>query len=197
MSFSGKNGRFCTMLAMAAAAGIFSLAKARAGGQGEKIEFFESGAPIMTSNLTATLNPGLNRLNPTLSGFKQVEEDLFGPLKSSMHQAGSTEGVMSVPLLGPQQQQPRPVLSKHSKELLEQRRNWAFTDLNDLYPEPSMEEALGVKQLGDDGKEKKPLSAIEKYYERQNQKTGFSPNARPGEPGATGKQDFSGMNSFN
>ena len=200
MSFSGINGRYCVALAVMTVCAS-GLSTVYAGGHGEKIEFSEPSTPVIASNLTANISPAANRLNPTPSGFKQVEEDLFGPLKNSMQPADSMQGVMSVPLPGPQQQQPRQVLSRRGKELLEQRRNWAFTDLNDLYPDPTMEEALGIKQFGADGKQQEPLSLIQRYYDHKDQKPDQNRNLRPGEKEPANawdaRQGFYGANGYN
>lgn len=201
MSISGVKNRCCAALAVVSALASAGTV-AFAGGHGEKIEFSEPSTPVVASNLTANLNPTVNRLNPNPSAFKQVEEDLFGPLKNSMQPADSMQGVMTLPLPGPQQQQPRQVLSKHAKELLDQRRNWAFTDLNDLYPDPTLEEALGVKQFGPDGKEQEPVSLIQRYIERKDDKLSQKNNLHPGQKDANadswdGRPVNYGLNSIN
>jgi hypothetical protein len=199
MSIFGMSGRCRAALALVSACAA-GLSTAYAGGHGEKIEFSEPSTPVMASNLTANLSPAVNRLNPTPSGFKQVEEDLFGPLKNSMQPVDSMQGVMTLPM-GPQQQQPRQVLSKRNKELMEQRRNWAFTDLNDLYPDPTMEEAFGIKQFNTDGTEKEPVSLIQRYYDRHDQKPAQNRNLRPGEKDAANswdaRQGYYGANGSN
>ena len=147
-------------------------------GPGQRIQFSPLSSPLAISNLTAAVeNPGLNRLNPEPSGFKQVQEDLFRPLTDAMQPVDSMGGVMAVPLPAPEQSQ-QPVMDKHTRQLLEQRRNWAFTDLNDLYPEQNAEEMLGVKQYGDDGREKEAKSPIDNYYEKLGQKQADGSNAK-------------------
>ncbi|HEX4343645.1 MAG TPA: hypothetical protein VH255_09650, partial [Verrucomicrobiae bacterium] len=109
----------------------------------------------------------LERLNPTPTAFRQVQEDMFGSIKNSFRPENSMQGVLSVPVPQPQQSAP----DRHTREMMDRRRNWAFADLSDLYPQPSMEETLGLKEFGTDGKEKKELTAIEKYYENLSSKS--------------------------
>jgi len=171
MNFSGMSGGWSKMLALTAVAGLLGVSQSHAGGKREKIEFSDPGLSVTDSNLTEKVNPGLNRLNPTPSGLKQVEDDLFRPLKNAIDPVDSMQGVMSVPPSGPLQQNQRPPLSKHAKQLLEQRRNWAFTDLDDLYPTQTPEEALGIKDYGANDKNTRPGSLVDRYYEHDGQNT--------------------------
>ncbi len=153
--------RNCTSaLAVLLAAG-FGLATAQAGGvHGEKIEFSEPSAPIIASNLTEKVSPSLNRLNPAPNAFKQVQQDLFRPLINSMQTDNSMQGTLSGPSPQPQQ---RPAPDKRTRDLMDQRRNWAFSDLNDVATDSSLDDPLGMKESGTDGKAKKPVSLMEQY----------------------------------
>lgn len=166
MSFFGTNGRCCGRLA-AIAVLASGLSLAHAGGHGEKIEFSEPTTPTVSSNVSDTVNPALERLNPT-SPFRQAREDLLRPLKEALPSAAdSMQGVMSLP--PPEQFQPQPRLSKHERELLDRRRNWAFSDWNDLFPDPSLDDASGLKDLTADGKDKQSISVIQRYLDREDQ----------------------------
>ena len=160
MRFSILVRKCSGVLAVLLAAG-FGLSTAQAvGGHGEKIEFSEPSTPVVASNLTATVSPSLNRLNPAPSAFKQVQQDLFRPLVNAMQSENSMEGTLSGPLPQPQQ---RPAPNKRTRDLMDQRRNWAFSDLNDLSTDSSLDDPLGMKENGVDGKAKKPVSLMEQY----------------------------------
>jgi hypothetical protein len=136
-------------------------------GPGQKVQFSSPNDPFNISNLNNTVSPSLNRLNPPLSPLKQVQEDLFRPLANALQPVDSMSGVMSVPV-EQQEQQQRPK-TRRTREHEEAMRNWAFTDLNELYPDPNAEEMFGIKQYDDTtGQEKKPVSAIEKYVNQKN-----------------------------
>jgi hypothetical protein len=158
-----RDVRLAALLAagLAVSFGVF------AGGQGEKIEFSDPATPMAAaSNLTATVTPGLNRLNPTPNAFRQVQEDLFRPLANSMRTPDPLDGQLPPP------QPPRPAPSKHERELREQRKNWAFTDLNELYPDETVDGALKKQQddVESAGGEKTSVSLIEKYFDKLGQK---------------------------
>lgn len=158
-----------------------------AGPKPEKIQISDPANP----NPVAVSN--LHRLDPSKSFSKQIEEDIFRPFKSS-DSANSLDPVMT-PFRPPQQQ---PVPTKRQRELMDQRRNWAFANSSDLLPqEPTLEESMNVKQYGPDGREKESLSLIEKYYNRQG--TNHNPTAIEISeiPGAGRNRDFAGTNAFN
>jgi hypothetical protein len=116
----------------------------------EKIETPQKGSTGSTSNLNRLDSGDSKSLRDAVSKpsnfFKQRIEDEGAPLN-----------VFRPPRA--------PQLSKREREIIEQRKNWAFTDWKDLSHEQSMEEMLGVKQYGPDGKETKSLSPIDKFYE--------------------------------
>jgi hypothetical protein len=194
MQFGLSSKRCFTMLTAMAAAGM-ALATARAGEHGEAIQFSSPSSPVGTSNLSSSLSAGLERLNPTPSSFKQAQDDLFRPLAKTMNPQDSMQGVLSVPLPGSPQLQIGP--DKRTLELMDRRRNWAFTDLKDLYPEPTVEDMLGVKDYDLDGKDKKAISAIEKYYENLGQKPDQKGDSIIGNFNGTGNGQFSSMGAFN
>ncbi len=126
--------------------------------QGNKVEFSSPGGS------TTSTNAGKSSLEQ--SEFQHFKEDLFRPLES-LDRGNSMKGVM--PFSPPPQPRQSTIPDKHTRELIERERNWAFTDMSDLYPQPSLEELLHVRQYGPDGREKTDRSAIETYYERQDQ----------------------------
>lgn len=58
-----------------------------------------------------------------------------------------------------------PALSPREKELLDRRRNWVFMTPEELISGERPEEMLGIKEYDKDGKEKEPMTAMERYYE--------------------------------
>jgi hypothetical protein len=146
---------------LAVAAGGFGGVRASGGPAGEKIEFSEAPAttPVVVSNL--------NRLDPNPSGFKQVQEDLLRPFSSldprNMIQMPDT---MNGPIAPP----PRPTqgpLSKRAIEMLDRKRNWAFSTYEELSmgQDEAERKMFGIKEYGADGQEKQTRTAIDRYYQ--------------------------------
>ena len=98
---------------------------------GEKIQFSAPTASGSASNAPQSETPAANPLDP--GAFDRIKEQLFGPLEKSIKSADSTSGVMNLP---PPQQQPRP-LDKRTREMNDRKKNWAFTDLNELNSDPT------------------------------------------------------------
>jgi len=157
---------------------VLCLANAQAG-PGDKIQFSAPTDPATSSNL--------NRLNPRESTFKQVQDDLFKPFKLG-NQHYNEDGVMSVP---PPSQMAPVVTDKRTLDLIEKRKNWAFANWNDLFPETSLDELANGEA---DGKEKKPVSLIERYYESLNQKPSSATNRASAKERMM--QSLAGTNSF-
>jgi hypothetical protein len=178
------------MLAILASAALGSVA-AWAQSHTEPAQVSEPASQVVTSNLSDNLNPGLERLNPSASGFKQVQEDLFRPLANSIRSVDSMQGILELPT-----PQPRPQLSRHARELMDQRKNWAFADFKDLYPEPSAEEMLGVKESDGLGGDKVSVSVIEKYYENLGQKPSQNQNNLGEGIDLTGTRQYSTSNNL-
>lgn len=133
------------------AAAVLAATTAFAGDrQLEKVEAPQKGATGSTS-ISNRLDSGdakssRDRVSKPSNFFKQRMEDEGAPLN-----------VFTPPRV------PQP--SKREREIIEQRKNWAFTDWKDLSHEQSMEEMFGVKQYGPDGKEAKSLSPVDKFYQ--------------------------------
>jgi len=191
VSYLQSRGRL--MLAILAAAGLAAAtaqAQSEAKTKDAPIHLSEPSSPLGTSNLIDSLNPGLERLNPTPSSFRQVQEDLFGSLANSLNSVDSMQGVLSLP------QAPRPQLSRHARELMDQRKNWAFADFKDLYPEPTAEDMLGVKQSEGNGLDKLSTSLIQKFYENSGEKMSGDKNKPGQEYDPTGMKQYSGTNGL-
>jgi hypothetical protein len=152
---------------------------------GEKIQFSapDSSASGAVSNATQNATPASNPMNPGALGL--FGQQLFGSLRNSLKSVSSTESVMDLP---PPPQAPRPV-SKATREAIDRRKNWAFTDLKELDSNSSAEQALGVKEYGPDGREKQPTSAMDRYYNQLGQK--------PGQPGNQWNSGFDSMGGRN
>jgi hypothetical protein len=183
MSFLASNLRGvagCVVLLLA----LVLARAAHAGGKPEKIQFSDPATPITVSNL--------NHLDPDKSFRQQLEEDLFRPFHSENSES-SFDPVM-VPFRRPG---PEPMPTRRQRELMEERRNWAFTDVSDLLPKDDLEELLRVKEYGPDGREKESPNHIEKYYEKAGAQPRLTAIELSEMPGAGRNRDFAGTNIFN
>lgn len=132
----------------------------------EKLQISEvpGQEPVLVTNV--------DKVNPNSSSFKEVKEDLLRPFSSlDPRNSMNLNDFMDNQLPPP----PRPaagMLNRKAMELQDQRRNWAFTLYEELNtPQDEMEKKMfGIKQYGDDGREKKDLSVMERYYESLGQK---------------------------
>jgi len=135
--------------------------------RGRSIEFSAPRGDEVSTNL--------NQLTSKKDSLKQLEADLYSPLRSFSPKS-SLDGVVA-PL--PQRPNPPVVQSKQAKDLLERRKNWIFMRPEDLIGEPTVESVLKAPQYGKDGQEKKDLRPLELYYQRLNAKQ--TPVKRPGQ----------------
>src|SRR5579863_7960404 len=74
-------------------------------GTGQKVQFSAPSDSFNTTNILNSTTPAVNPLNPPLSPFKQVQDDLFRPLNNALQPVDSMSGVMSVPVQQQEQQQ--------------------------------------------------------------------------------------------
>jgi hypothetical protein len=135
---------------------------AQADPPGGKIQFSAPSSPTVASNL--------NRLDPRQTNFKQVQNDLFKPFNFNLPE-NPTEELPPPPQMAPS------MPDKRAQDLIEKRKNWAFADWNDLFPDPSMDD---ISNSGPDGKDKKSVSLIERYCENLNQKQSSATNRSNG-----------------
>ena len=148
------------LLMLAVALGAYESVRA-GGNQGEKIQFSEVPAANPGANPVVVSN--LNRLAPSESSFKQVKEDLMRPFGSLDPRNAIMDDTINQPLPMPQ----RPMMSRRALEALDKRRNWMFTSYQELFmPEDDVaKEMFGIKEYGDDGREKRQDSVVDSYYE--------------------------------
>lgn len=152
--FPSVVGSLALVLIALAALGLTSAQADPASG---KIEFSAPSNPTVASNL--------NRLDPRQNTFKQVQDDLFKPFSFSIPDDTSHQSLPPPPQMAPS------MPDKRTQDLIEKRKNWAFADWNDLFPDSSMDE---LSNGGSDSK--KPASLIERYYQSLNQKQSSATN---------------------
>ncbi|MDB6066212.1 MAG: hypothetical protein JWR26_2420 [Pedosphaera sp.] len=156
MSFSGFIGRYYVALAVVVAAVVGSRAVYAQGDAG-KAGASGLGSTIVVSNWS--------ELNPKKSTYKQMKEDLFKPFQS-MNPNGSMDAVIPLPSMQQQNQSRQGAADKRAQDWLDKRRNWAFTDMNELFPQANpLEDSLGTQSSTPANKQNQSLSPVEKYYE--------------------------------
>jgi hypothetical protein len=133
---------------------------------GRAIDISEAAISEVTSNL--------HQLNGKQNGLKQLEEDLFKPLKKPFSARGSLDAILITP---PMRHQSEPVIpSKKAREKMEQQKNWVFMSPDDFAEGPSMEEIFNIREFGPDGKEREKRSAVERYYDSLDRKANGETN---------------------
>jgi hypothetical protein len=165
MSFSVPDFRRRQTLALAVAT-IVGFASVQVRGQGERIHFSEPTGGVSASNINANLPSSSNPFAPP-TAFKQMQDDLFRPLAESLHDSSSMDSVFPVP---PPSQQSQAPLSRHAREMLDRRLNWAFSDFEELNGNSSSDNILGSIGLdGDDSSE--PVSLVNQYFDNLGKKS--------------------------
>jgi hypothetical protein len=183
-----KQSSLTALMTLSVVLGGFETVRAGDGQHGEKIEFSEVPVqgPVVVSNL--------NKLNADPGGFKQVKEDLLRPFDSldprnSLDMSDFMNGQFPPP-----RQPNQPAINKHAQQLQDERKNWAFSAYEQLFSgQDNMEKQMfGIKEYGDDGREKKDLSSVEKYYQSLDEKnlSATNQNAR------TARAEFINKNGF-
>src|SRR6185312_11468431 len=149
MRFKLLTARACMALALMAP-GVASVARAQTGPAGGKIQYSAPSDPTVASNL--------NLLNPQQGAFKHVQEDLFKPFK--IREPDHSDAFQPASKFAP------PMMDKRTQEMLDRQRNWAFTSMDDLYPELS-----GSPMDGEPGgKNDRSVSVIERYMNNMDKK---------------------------
>ena len=129
----------------------------------------QRGQPIeFSSPQSGTVATNLNQLRSKQSGFKQLEEDMSRPFES-LSPNNSLGPIIGIPYRPPPRQR---IPTRQEKERDDERKNWAFRDLDDMTKGPSAEKIFGLKEYEKNGEEKKPRSAAEKYYQKLDRKRG-------------------------
>jgi len=122
--------------------------------RGRPIEFSDPKSSEITTNL--------NQLTGRRGGLRDLEDDLTKSFQQTFSSGGSLDGVVVPPV----RSGPGPGQNKKVKEVLERKKNWAFRNPEDLTSGPTAEELFNLPEYGADGKEKKPRSSVESYFER-------------------------------
>ena len=123
---------------------------------GRPIEFSDPKSPEIATNL--------NQITSRRSGLKDFEVDLTKSFQQGFSSRSSLDAIPEPP----GHYTPPPVIqSKKARELLERKKNWAFMAPEDLTGGPTAEEIFNLPEYGPDGKEKKRLSPVELFYDRQ------------------------------
>jgi len=133
---------------------------------GRAIDISESATSEVTSNL--------HQLNVKQNSLKQLEEDLFKPLKKSFSPKSSLDAILVAPQMRPPVEQVVP--SKKAREKMEREKNWVFMSPDEFVAGPTMEEIFNLPEYDADGQEKKPRSAVERYYDSMDRKAGGETN---------------------
>jgi len=142
------------VLAILAVAG-FGAASVHAGDQPGKIQVSEPASSLGSSNLT--------RINPNALNSQPGEDDFLKPFRS-FKGGNSLDAIFDLdpPLAYPQQNQPQSP-GRRSLQNSDRRKNWAFSYLNDLSDQPSMDDLSGVRKTDPFGREDAQLSLVEMY----------------------------------
>lgn len=150
--------RFCrstsvlTASLLIVAACIFGFQKVLAGERGRSIEFSKSLNPI-----------GTNQLTIKKDGLQDFESDLLKPFQVITPRS-SLDGVVAPPVRpsGPA------ISSKKARELLQKKKEWIYEadpEMNKTAKGSSLDEFLNTQEYSDDGKDRKKMSPLDKYYE--------------------------------
>jgi hypothetical protein len=166
---------------MALAVGSAGICAAQTGRKkhGRPIEFSApKGADVATN---------LNQLPNKKDGLKQMEEDLYKPVRAF---SGDSSMDAAMPPPAP----PVPVVpSKRLREQMDRRKNVFLLTPEDLVQAPTLQEMLKVPEYGPDGREKQSKTALELYYERQDAKRAATLKAMhlQGDERSSDRRDFS------
>lgn len=107
---------------------------------------------------------------PTAAEYEEIEKRLVRPYEF-LKKRDSLESMFDLPMPGnlPQPATARP-LSRRAIEELDRRRNWAFSDLNELYGEPFLDDFLGTRKSDEATRNNAANSIIDRFYQNSAQK---------------------------
>jgi hypothetical protein len=125
------------------------------------------GRPIEVSEPKNGMgSTNVNQMGTAKMELKNLEDDITKPLQS-FSSKGSLDGMMAEPFEPFEPVAARVIIpSRRTRELLEQRRNWAFATPGDLVSDLTPEDVFNLQDEGTDGEAGSKASAIERYYER-------------------------------
>ena len=155
----------CAVIALVCGGLLLGLTQTALAQGGRPIEFSEPKNSELTTNL--------HQLTTKKDTLKLLEENLSKSLQPfSPNRAIEDE---YLPL-------PRPstgsnISSKRARELMERRKNYMFMTPEDLMKGPSAEEVFKLPEYTTDGQDKKKLTPLEQYYQRQDTK--YNPVRKP------------------
>jgi hypothetical protein len=125
--------------------------------RGRSIQFSEPKSETTGTNV--------NQLGVRNTGLKNLEDDLFKPLQTFTPK-GSLDGVMVQPFRPAPQ--PSPAQRQRAREILEQRRNWAFSDPDENVSGLTAEEMLKIREF----EKESDQHPIARYYDRLSRERG-------------------------
>src|SRR2546423_12032949 len=96
-----------------------------------------SRAIDISESATSEVTSNLHQLNGKQNGLKQLEDDLFKPLKKSFSPRNSLERILMTPPARPPVEQVVP--SKKAKEKMDREKNWVFMSPDDFAAGPTRE----------------------------------------------------------
>jgi hypothetical protein len=91
----------------------------------------------------------------------------FNRSMDSLSPSFFNEGLGNVPFIPPPAPPGPAVPNNRALELRDTKKNWIFATPSDMYRTKTIEEAMGVKDYGPDGKEKKPHSVVGAFLENK------------------------------
>jgi hypothetical protein len=125
----------------------------------------QSGAGTTNSRASG----GAEKPLPGEGRLDQFESDLFGPNRTlNLRVPGTDKPAIQRSVLT------RP--DERTRQHLDAQKNWAFSGMNDLNSAPTLEQLLGMPELGPDGLEKPKVSAMEQYYNDLGNRSGSASN---------------------
>jgi hypothetical protein len=120
----------------------------------------------------ATNSPAAGGAEKPLPGqgrIDQFEDDLFGRNRTvTIENPGIKTPLIQRPVITPP--------DERTRQKLDAQKNWAFSGMHELNTTPTLENLLGMPELGPDGLEKPKLSAMEQYYDDLGKKNPTTSN---------------------
>lgn len=124
-------------------------------------------APVSAPAAAASASRPSSATNsiPTAAEYEEIERRLVKPYEF-LKRKNSLDSMFDLPMPSnlPQTAPARP-LSRRALEELDRRRNWAFSDLNELYDQPSLDDFLSPRKSDDATRDDTAISIIERYYQ--------------------------------
>jgi hypothetical protein len=152
MRFSRSTSTCKVSLLTAAIILCLGQAFAQGGERGRSIEFSKTRSSEVATNL--------NQLSNKKEGLREFEEDLFKPFQVITPKS-SLDGVLAPPV----RSSAPAISSKKARELLKKKREWIYDTQAEMPNDSTFEEILNAPDFTDDGKDKRKLSPLDKYFD--------------------------------